>query len=255
MTGLLQRVLQVVQGTVFIVDDEPDVRGSLQRLLESQTRQVAAYASAVDFMADFQHTQPSCLLLDLCFSGASDEELLETLLNRLPDLPVIVMTSHVDVPTVLRTLRRGAADVCTKPLDLQPLLPMVDQELAGDAARMELRQQVAAARRLLAQLTPRERQLFELVVEGKSYKEMAATLGISPRTVEHHRAHIACKLGMDRVADLVRLRLSAGDYTALPPLAEPPFCGTIPAAADAMTFRLRQPPAMPTASSSATCLA
>ena len=89
------------------------------------------------------------------------------------------------------------------------MLALVDRELAGDAARAGVRRQVAAARQRLAHLTPRERQLFDLVIEGKSYKEMAASLGISPRTVEHHRAHITSKLGMDRVADMVRLGLFA----------------------------------------------
>jgi two-component system, LuxR family, response regulator FixJ len=213
----------MIQGTVYIVDDDAEVRNSLQCVLESDTRRVAAYASASDFLADFQHTQPSCLLLDLRLPGSSGEELLELLRTRFPDLPVIVITGHADVPTVLRTLRRGVVDFCTKPLDLQTLLPMVDRELAADAARAGLRRQVAEARQRLAQLTPRERELFELVVAGKSYKEMAAALGISPRTVEHHRAHIITKIGMDRVADMVRLRLFAGDDTAVPELVESPI--------------------------------
>jgi two-component system, LuxR family, response regulator FixJ len=212
----------MTQGTVFIVDDDADVRCSLRCVLESETRRVADYPSAADFLADFQHAQPSCLLLDLRLPGTSGEELLEQLRTQYPDLPVIVITGHADVPTVLRTLRRGAVDVCTKPLDLQTLLAMVDRELAADAARAAVRQRLAAARRRLALLTPRERELFELVVEGKSYKEMAASLGISPRTVEHHRAHITSKLGMDRVADMVRLRLFAGDEASLPALVESP---------------------------------
>ncbi len=218
----------MIQGTVFIVDDDADVRCSLQCVLQSETRQVAVFSSAADFLADFQHVQPSCLLLDLRLPDTSGEVLLEHLRIRHPDLPVIVITGHADVPTVLRTLRAGAVDFCTKPLDLPILLPMIDRELAAEAERFELRRRMAEARRRLAQLTPRERELFELVVAGKSYKEMAATLGISPRTVEHHRAHIISKIGVDRVADMVRLRLFAGDECRTPDGAESAYSGALP---------------------------
>ncbi len=217
----------MVQGVVYVVDDDADVRASLQCVLSSATRRVAAYASVQDFLTDFQYTQPSCLLLDLRFPDTSGEELLDHLRTRYPDLPVIVITGHADVPTVLRTLRGGAVDFCTKPLDLQALLPMIDRELAADATRADQRRQIADARRRLAQLTPRERELFELVVAGKSYKEMAATLGISPRTVEHHRAHIITKIGVDRVADMVRLRLFAGDQDPPPVSVESPYSAAL----------------------------
>jgi FixJ family two-component response regulator len=210
----------MIQGTVFVVDDDADVCCSLRCVLESPARRFVAYPSASDFLKDFQHTQTSCLLLDLRLPGTSGEELLGHLRTAHPDLPVIVITGHADVPTVLRTLRCGVVDVCTKPLDLQSLLPLVDRALTADAARAETRQRLAAARRRLGLLTPRERQLFELVVEGKSYKEMAASLGISPRTVEHHRAHISRKLGTDRVTDMVRLQFYAGADVRLPDLAE-----------------------------------
>jgi two-component system, LuxR family, response regulator FixJ len=219
--------LNMIHGTVFIVDDDADVRCSLQCVLQSDTRRVAAYACANDFLADFQYTQPSCLLLDLRLPGTSGEVLLEYLRSRFPDLPVIVISGHADVPTVLRTIRGGAVDFCTKPLELQVLIPMIDRELAADAARADLRRRVAEARQRLAQLTPREKELFELVVAGKSYKEMAATLGISPRTVEHHRAHIIAKIGVDRVADMVRLRLFAGEEHPVPSAVESPYSATL----------------------------
>jgi FixJ family two-component response regulator len=114
------------------------------------------------------------------------------------------------VDTILRALRLGVVDICLKPVVPQMLHPLVDRTLARDAALHRQQQQVAAARRQLANLTPRERQLFELLVKGRSHREMASTMGISPRTVEHHRAHITAKLGMDRVAEMVRLGLLAG---------------------------------------------
>jgi two-component system, LuxR family, response regulator FixJ len=213
----------MIPGTVFIVDDDAEVRRSLQCVLESDTRQVAAYACAADFLADFRHARPSCVLLDLRLPGTGGEDLLEHLRTRHPDLPVIVITGHADVPTVLRTMRRGAVDVCPKPVDPATLLALVDREIAADAARAQRRRRVDDARQRLGRLTPRERELFDLVVAGKSYKEMAVALGISPRTVEHHRAHITSKLEMDRVADMVRLQLVAGHHTPVPDMVESPI--------------------------------
>jgi len=215
--------------SIFIVDDDPDVRGSLQCLLVSETRRVSTYASADAFLTNFELVHPCCLILDLRLPGMSGQELLEDLHARQISIPVIIISAHADVPTALRALRLGAVDVCQKPVDPQELLPLVARTLAEDAARARQLQQLTMARQRLASLTPRERELFNLVVEGKSYKEMASTLGISTRTVEHHRAHISTKLGMDRVADLVRLDLfaSAQGLMARGPLGGIPYAEAV----------------------------
>ena len=202
--------------TVYIVDDDMDVRRTLQCLLESDARRVIAYPSAEALLADFESAHPCCLILDLQLAGLTGQALLEELRANYATLPVVIITGHVDVSTALRAMRLGAVDVCQKPVDPEVLLPLIEQTLAADAASERQRQQIAAARERLARLTARERELFKLVVEGQSYKEMASSLGISPRTVEHHRANITTKLGMDRVADLVRLGLIAGEGTLVP---------------------------------------
>jgi two-component system, LuxR family, response regulator FixJ len=122
------------------------------------------------------------------------------------------------VPTVLHAMHLGAVDVCQKPVDPDVLLPLIEHALSSDLALDGQRRQIDDARRRLSDLTPWERQLFNLVVEGKSYKEMAVALGISPRTVERHRAHITRKLQMNRLADMVRLGICAGDPSTSVPV-------------------------------------
>ncbi len=203
--------MKTCSATINIVDSDPEVRHSLQRVLDSDTRRTIAYATGEEFLADFIPEHPSCLILDLYLPGMSGQDILQRLRTENVEIPTIVIAAHVDVATALRAIRLGAVDVCPKPVDPNALLPLVDRALAFDAARARQRQQLSDARKRLARLTPRERQLFELVVECQSYKEMAATLGISTRTVEHHRAHITSKLGMDRLPDMVRLGLVADD--------------------------------------------
>ena len=202
--------------TVYVVDDDLEVRRSLQCILESHTRRVISLPSADAFLADFEPIHPCCLILDLQLQGMTGHELLEQLRSRQMAIPAVVVTGSADMPAALRALRLGAVDICLKPVDPQVLVPLIDQTLAADAASERQRQQIAAARERLVRLTARERELFKLLVEGRSHREMASSLGISPRTVEHHRAAITTKLEMDRVPDLVRLSLIAGEGTLVP---------------------------------------
>ena len=216
--------------SIFIVDGDSGDRYSLERLFEAQYPHVTTYASATDFLANFKLAHPCCLILDLRLPGMSGLELLAQLRGLQANIPSILVTGHADVPTTLRALRLGVVEVFPKPADARALLATVTRVLAADDKRHRVLQQVDEARRLLARLTPRERQLFELVIEGRSYKEMAVTLGISPRTVEHHRAAIAGKLGMDRVANMVRLGFFAGDAAAILDSGNPPFGDAVPSA-------------------------
>ncbi len=141
-----------------------------------------------------------------------------TLLERLrrdSDVPVIMTGEQWDMPAVLRIVRLGILDFCTKPVDSQKLRTLVHQGLRQDAEIVEVRKRIAEARRKLAKLTARQRELLALFASGLSHKEIAATLDISPRTVEHHRAHLNSQLGTDRLADLVRLNLLSGGTQAL----------------------------------------
>jgi len=194
---------------VYIVDKDVEFRQHLSQGLAAPHRLVQTYASPQEFREDLPDTHPCCLILGTDKDDPARLHLLEEIQQRGLRIPPIVIANQADVHDVLRAVRLGAVDVCLKPISLSLLQPLVERTLAAAARREEIFQRVQAARRQLACLTPRERELFQLVVEGKSNKEMGAALGISPRTVEHHRAHIARKLGMDRVADMVRLDVYA----------------------------------------------
>lgn len=194
---------------VFVVDDDPHACFSLRNVLESHNYGVTTCRSAAEFHGEFEPVHPSCVILDDHLPGMRGEEFMAELRRQQIDIPVIIATASASVDEVVRLMEMGAMGVCAKPLDTGLLLRTVSKALRADAETEQERSRVAAARRLLSGLTPRERQLFSLLVEGKSYKEMAASLGISPRTVEHHRARISVKLGTDRITDMVRLDLCA----------------------------------------------
>lgn len=197
------------QPTVFLVDDDPGVRQSLQCVMESVSLHVRAFSTADDFLAHYDNTHPCCLILDLRMPGMTGEQLLNHLHQNKIDIPVIIITAHGDIPTAVRSMRLGVLDFCQKPVDPNTLLTLVKNAIEIDTRKTDARRQAEQARQQLSLLTPRERELLALLVDGKSYKEIAATLGISVRTVEHHRAHVNDKLGLERLPDLVRLTLLA----------------------------------------------
>jgi two-component system response regulator FixJ len=208
-----------MQKTVYVIDDDAGVRESLACVLATEGRRVETFESAEAFLAESRERHPCCAIMDLRLPGMGGMELLVEMQRRGWRLPVIMMTAFAEVSTAVHAMRLGAVDVYQKPADPAALTPLVERVLNWDAAQEGRRQQIAEARQRLASLTRRERELFDLVVEGKSYKEMAVTMGISPRTVEHHRAHISTKLGVDRVADMVRLGIYAhGEESALSPI-------------------------------------
>lgn len=203
------------QPKVFLVDDDPGVRQSLQCVLESTGLHIEAFSTADDFLAHYDNSHPSCVILDLRMPGMTGEQLLQHLQQNHIDIPVIIITAHGDIPTAVRSMRLGALDFCQKPVDPDTLLALVKNAIEIDTRKTEARRQTEAARQQIALLTPRERELLTLLVDGKSYKEIASALGISVRTVEHHRAHLNVKLGLERLPDLVRLTLLADPQVAL----------------------------------------
>lgn len=197
--------------TVFVVDDDPAMRHSLAWLLESVALRVEVYGSAEAFLAAVDPSRLGCLVVDVRMPGMSGLELQDTLVRRGCPLPVIVITGHGDVPMAVRALRAGAVDFIEKPFNDQQLLDRVQEAmhrsrvLAADAAR----RRVAATR--LARLTPRERQVADLVSAGKPNKIIAHVMNLSPKTVEVHRHNVMDKLEVASVADLIRLLLEAGE--------------------------------------------
>ncbi|HSQ04850.1 MAG TPA: response regulator [Burkholderiales bacterium] len=200
--------------TVFIVEDDPAVRDSLGVLLGLNGYRTQSFACAEDFLAVYQPSA-GCLLLDIRMPGMSGLELQAALLRKPPALPIIVMTAHGDVATVRTSLKAGAVDFLEKPVDPDALLAVVRTALGTDAAQRRAAQMAEQVRKQLCILTARERQVMELITKGRTNGEVAAALGISPRTVEVHKARVMEKLQARSVAELVRIVLGTPGATSL----------------------------------------
>jgi two-component system response regulator FixJ len=193
---------------VFIVDDDADIRDSLQLLLEVAGFRVRNFTSAKLFLAD-DSAKHGCLIADIRMPDMSGLELQEEVARRHLDLPVIIMTGHGDVPLAVRAMKAGAIDFLEKPFDEEKMLTSVRRALEIGSKARSRAAEAKAAQTLLASLTPRERGVLDKLVQGRSNKVVAYELGISPRTVEIHRAHIMGKMEASSLSDLVRVVLAA----------------------------------------------
>jgi two-component system, LuxR family, response regulator FixJ len=198
------------QPIVFVVDDDRAMRDSLRWLLESIGLSVRTYATAAEFLHDHDPAQPGCLVLDVRMPGMSGLDLQTELAQRGAELPTIVVTGHAEVAMAVRAVKAGAIDFIEKPFSDQLLLDRVRQALEIDRQSREIRMRREEARRRLASLSAREREVLGLVAAGKANKEIAAALGLSPKTVEVHRAHVMAKMAVDSLAELIRVALLAG---------------------------------------------
>jgi two-component system response regulator FixJ len=193
---------------VFVVDDDADIRDSMRLLLEVAGFKVRSYTSARQFLDD-EASRHGCLVADIRMPDMSGLELQEEVARRHLDLPVIIMTGHGDVPLAVRAMKAGAVDFLEKPFDDEKMLSSVRRALEiGSRARSRNAEAITAIH-LLASLTPRERGVLDKLVQGRSNKVVAFELGISPRTVEIHRAHIMGKMEASSLSDLVRMVLAA----------------------------------------------
>jgi two-component system, LuxR family, response regulator FixJ len=198
------------EAIVFVVDDDRAMRDSLRWLLESIGLTVRTYATAAEFLREHQPSQPGCLVLDVRMPGMSGLDLQAELVKRGAELPTIVVTGHAEVAMAVRAVKAGAIDFIEKPFSDQLLLDRVRQALEIDRQSREVRARREEARRRLASLSAREREVLELVAAGKANKEVAAALGLSPKTVEVHRAHVMSKMAVDSLAELIRVAILAG---------------------------------------------
>ena len=196
-----------MRGVVYVVDDDEGVRDSLQYLLEASQYQVYTFASAENFLAQFDPQAIAVLVLDVRMPGMSGLQLQEELLARKAVLPVVFVTGHGDVSMAVSTMKKGAVDFIEKPFNQADLKALVDRLLvqARERAAAVERERMNAA--LLARLTAREQQVLERIVAGRLNKQIAADLGIYIKTVEAHRANIMDKLEANTVADLMRVAL------------------------------------------------
>ncbi len=212
-----------IEPTVFVVDDEPDIRDALRMLLGSVGLKVETFGSARDFLKSYEPARPGCLVLDVRMPGMSGPELQEQLRTNRIQMPVIIITGHGDVPTTVRTMKAGAIDVIEKPFNDQVLIDRVQQALERDARQREAAAGVRAIEQRLTRLTPREREVMQAIVQGKLNKVIAADLGLSTRTVEIHRARIMEKMQAKSVSKLVQmvLHVQANGNAASDPTPSP----------------------------------
>ena len=200
---------------VMVVDDDSGVRNAMRILLKSVGIEATLYASAQEFLAAYQPAQPGCLVLDIRMPGMSGLELQQQLNLRGAVIPVIFMTGHGDITMAVEAMQHGAFDFLQKPFRDQDLLDRIQRAIVKDA---ELRQSLGEHARIkthLESLTPREREVLDLMTQGKQNKSIAQDLGVSPRTVEIHRARVMEKMNAQSVAELVRMMLDL-DHAASP---------------------------------------
>jgi two-component system, LuxR family, response regulator FixJ len=197
--------------TVFIVDDDTAVRDALKFLLRSVGHPVEAFSSAQDFLDAYRDDRPGCLVLDIRMPGMSGLELQEKLVERRSILPIIFITGHGDVPMAVEAMQAGAMDFIQKPFRDQDLLDRINQALEKDAKNRAALGELNVIRERLASLTPREREVMDLVVNGKANKVIAGDLDLSQRTVEIHRARVMEKMQASSLAHLVRMVIEVGE--------------------------------------------
>jgi two-component system response regulator FixJ len=204
------------ESRVFVVDDDQSVRTSLSNLLESDERAVETFASAAEYLARRPHLGPTCVVLDVRLPGLDGLALQRQLLERGQMEQIVFITGHGDVPMGIQAMKRGAVDFLPKPFDDGALLSAVGHALARSAENWQKRDEVVQLRARIAMLTPREFEVFRLVIAGLLNKQIAAELGAALRTIKTHRGRVMHKLGVESVAELVRLAQRAGVTPALP---------------------------------------
>lgn len=194
-----------VEAVIHVVDDDESLRTALQRQLAAAGHHVRTYASAGEFLLAPPPDGPGCLLLDLSMPGPSGLELQDALGRHGVRLPVIFLTGHGDLAAGVRAMKAGAVDFLTKPVERETLLDAIGRALETDAAQRASRSADIQLRARFAQLTPREREVFELVVAGLLNKQIADRLGIGERTVKAQRAQVMAKLDAANAAELGRI--------------------------------------------------
>jgi two-component system response regulator FixJ len=196
--------------SVFIVDDDEFVRDSLQALLDASGYTTGSYDSGVAFLEVAKDLGKGCVLLDVRMPKMDGLEVQVRLRGLRPDLPVVIITGHGDVPMAVRAMKAGAVDFVEKPFAEGMLLECVERALSMAERSEQVDAFGEAARASVDKLTPREHDVLEQLVIGRPNKVIAYELGISPRTIEIHRARIMEKMGADSLSHLVRLALAAG---------------------------------------------
>lgn len=194
---------------VHVLDDDQAVREGLEFLIQTVGLHVRTYATPIEFFAEFDPETVGCLILDIRMPIMGGLQVQVELKNRGMDIPIIIMTGHGDVELCRRAFLNGAAEFLLKPIDEQALLDALQKAVRQHIQTREKLATTQQARELLDKLSPREKEVLEGMLEGLSSKQVAKDLGLSPRTVETHRAHIMEKLEVSSLAQLIRLYFHA----------------------------------------------
>ena len=187
---------------VHVVDDDASFRSAVGELLNACGYQVSLYETAKELLKTSLNGGPACILLDIQMSGLNGLQLQDELSSLGCRLPVIFISAHGDIPTTVRTIKAGADDFLTKPVTKERLVASVERALARHEEIQDQERKIAALQSLYLTLTPREKEVFALLVQGKPHKQIAYELGISDRTVKLHRHQVVQKLKVRSLAEL-----------------------------------------------------
>ncbi len=201
---------------IFVVDDDPSVRKSLTRVVAAAGYAVEAFASAREFMAREPFIGPCCVVLDVRMPGLTGLDLQEALAGPGHRMPIVFITGHGDISMSVKAMKAGAVDFLTKPFDVERLLDAVRRAVAKDVKDLTDEGRTGEILARVKRLTPRETEVFALVVTGMLNKQIAGELGIGEKTVKVHRARVMEKMQADSLAELVRLADRAAVVVAKP---------------------------------------
>jgi RNA polymerase sigma factor (sigma-70 family) len=190
---------------VYVVDDDPSIRRSLERLFRSVGHECISFGSAIEFLHSERRDAPACLVLDVRLPGLSGLDLQQEMAAANVLIPIVFLTGHGGIPLSVRAMKAGAVDFLTKPFHEQELLDAVRQAIGRDGEARQQHAEVSTLRQRFKTLTPREREVFSLIVSGMLNKQVAAELGTSERTIKFHRHQVMEKMQAASLADLVRM--------------------------------------------------
>lgn len=195
----------IAQSTVFVVDDDPEFRESVSLLLESVKLNAEVFVSAEDFVANYDPESGGCLVSDVRMPGMSGIELQRWMIENEIKLPMILVTGHAEVPMAVEAMRAGAVDFIQKPYSPQQLLERIQQALRQDKERRRAERADQATKQLLESLTPREREIMNLLLDGGTAQRIGNHLKLSTKTVDFHRRNMLDKMRVDSIVELAKI--------------------------------------------------